>query len=319
MKDLVKQLGELALATRLKRLSERLMQDVGNVYHEQGFDFDPRWFAILQLIKKNDRISVVDASEVLRTSHPAVVQLANQLEKKKIISTSKDKQDGRKRILQLTDKGKELLINLSPLLKKIEEANRDFLASTGYDVLSIIEKLEKALEKKSMYERVNEKIKESELQNVEIVEYKPQYKKYFKRLNYEWIKKYFKVEKPDEQILSNPEKEILKKDGQIFFAKEENKVVGACAINRTGSHSFELSKMAVTQKSQGKQIGKKLAHAAIEFAKNKNAREVTLETSRKLEPALALYHQLGFIIESKLTVSKYERGTITMKLDLRKS
>lgn len=317
MKDVVKQLGELALATRLKRLSDRLIQDVGNIYRELGFSFDPRWFALMQLLQRNGVISVVDASNVLRISHPAVVQLADQLEKKNIITTSKDKQDGRKRNLELSVKGKKLLNDLSPILKHIEDANRDFLASTGYDILSIIEKLEKALEKQSMYERVKEKIKEKELQNVEIIEYQPKYKKDFKRLNYEWLEKYFKVENTDKQILSNPEKEILQNGGQIFFAKEKNQIVGTCAVKRVSPRSFELTKMAVTENAQGKQIGKKLALAAIEFCKTKNAKEIALETSRKLESALALYHKLGFVIESKLSPSKYQRTTIQMKLDLK--
>jgi len=317
MKDVIKQLGELALATRLKRLSDRLIQDVGNIYKELGFDFDPRWFALMQLLQKEKVISVVDTSTILRISHPAVVQLANQLEKRNIITTRKDQHDGRKRNLELSAKGKKLLNDLSPILKNIEEANRDFLASTGYDVLSIIEKLEKALEKQNMYARVKEKIKENELQKVEIIEYSPKYKKDFKKLNYEWLKKYFKVEDIDEQVLSHPEKEILQKGGQIFFAKENNKIVGTCAVKRASAGSFELTKMAVSQNSQGKQIGKKLALAAIEFAKRKNARKVVLETSRKLEAALALYHKLGFIIESKLAPSKYQRTTIQMTLDLK--
>lgn len=317
MQDVIKQLGELALATRLKRLSDRLLHDVSRIYDEQGFDFDPRWFALLNLIRRENSITVVDASEVLRISHPAVVQLANQLEKKKIISTSKDKADGRKRNLQLTEKGKDLLHKLAPLLKKIEEANREFLASTGYDVLSIIEKLEQGLEKKSMYERVKERIKENELQRVEILEYQPKFKKDFQALNYEWLNKYFKVEHVDRKILSNPEKEVLKDGGQIFFAKENNKIVGTCAVKKTSPRSFVLTKMAVTEKAQGKQIGKRLTLAAIGFAKDKHAKEISLETSRKLETAVALYQKLGFVIESKLESSKYERPTIKMKLILK--
>ena len=74
--------------------------------------------------------------------------------------------------------------------------------------------------------------------------------------------------------------------------------------------------MAVSKNWQGKQIGKKLALAAIEYAKSRNANEIVLETSRKLEAAVALYQQLGFVTEGKLTDSKYERSTIKMKLAL---
>ena len=316
MADFIKQLGALALATRLKRLSDRLIQDVGKIYSEQGFDFDPRWFAIMQLLQQRGTISIVDASAMLKLSHPAVVQLADQLEKKKIISTRKDAQDGRKRNLQLTPKGKKMLSNLAPVLKHIEEANREFLNSTGYDILSIIEKLEQALEHQSMYARVSGKVKETALNNIEIVSYSPKYKQDFKTLNYEWLNKYFKVEKTDEQILSNPEKEILKNGGEIFFAKEKNKVVGTCAVKKRSPRQFELTKMAVTERSQGKQIGKRLALAAIDFCKKNKAKELTLETSRKLEQAMGLYQKLGFVIESKLSPSKYERCTIQMKLIL---
>ena len=316
MKDAIRQLGELALATRLRRLGERLSQDVGKIYGEQGFDFDPRWFALMRVLEENGSVTVMDAATALKISHPAVVQLADQLEAKKIVATGKDKLDGRKRNLELTGKGQKMLKDLAPVLKNIEAANRDYLRATGYDVLSILERMETALEEKSMYHRVNEQIKQQELQNVNIVPYNARYKKDFKILNYEWLNKYFEVEPIDERILSNPEKEILNGGGQIFFAKENNKVVGTCAVKKVSARSFELTKMAVSENSQGKQIGKKLALAAIAYSKEKNAKEITLETSRKLESAMALYHKLGFIAEGKLTNSNYERCTVKMKLIL---
>lgn len=317
MKDVIKQLGELALATRLKRLSDRLIQDVSKIYHERGFDFDPRWFALMQVLKQRESISVMDAAAVLKITHPAVVQLADQLEKKNIISTSKDKKDGRKRNMELTAKGKKLLSDLSPLLKNIKLANKKYLNSTGYDILSMIEKLEKAIEEKSMYQRVMEQINGEELQEIEILKYHARYKKDFKALNYEWLKKYFTIEALDIQILSHPEKTILNKGGEIFFARDAGKIVGTCAIVKTGRATFELTKMAVTQDHQGKQIGKKLGFAAIDFCKNKNAKEITLETSMKLITALALYQKLGFAIEKRNTPSKYERGTVFMRLKLK--
>ena len=68
---------------------------------------------------------------------------------------------------------------------------------------------------------------------VEIVEYKPEYKTYYKDLNYEWLEKYFEIESTDEKILSDPEKEILEKNGLIFFALVEDKVIGTCTTHQT--------------------------------------------------------------------------------------
>ena len=45
--DLVNELAELAIATRLKRLSERLSIDVSKIYKESEVDFEARWFLIL--------------------------------------------------------------------------------------------------------------------------------------------------------------------------------------------------------------------------------------------------------------------------------
>ncbi|MEP7230961.1 MAG: hypothetical protein ABI691_11960 [Ginsengibacter sp.] len=41
---------------------------------------------------------------------------------------------------------------------------------------------------------------------------------HFTELNHAWIKKYFSVEPMDHKILSDPQNEIIKKDGYIFFA-----------------------------------------------------------------------------------------------------
>lgn len=316
MTDFIRQLAELALATRLKRLSDRLIGDVGRIYREQGFDFDPRWFALLQLLQQEGSVTVTDAAGMLRLTHPAIVQLSAQLEEAKLISTGKDKNDGRKRNMQLTSKGSDLLKRLTPLLKDIEDANREFLESTGYDVLSIIEKLEKALDEKDMYKRVKERTNRRSLGEVEIVGYQPRWKKDFRKLNYEWLNEYFHVEGRDKQVLLHPEEEILLKDGQIFFAKEKNKVVGTCAVNKVNTGVYEISKMAVTRGSRGRQIGKKLALAAIDYSRRKKARRVVLETSRKLDAAMGLYEQLGFVTESKLSPVKYERSTIRMTLEL---
>lgn len=50
--DLIHELGELALATRLKRLSERLSSDVSKIYKESDVDFEAKWFLILSLLEK---------------------------------------------------------------------------------------------------------------------------------------------------------------------------------------------------------------------------------------------------------------------------
>jgi hypothetical protein len=48
--DHVRALGRIALGSRLKRLSERLLSDVARVYESQGIDFKPPWFPLFSLV-----------------------------------------------------------------------------------------------------------------------------------------------------------------------------------------------------------------------------------------------------------------------------
>ncbi|MCB0279402.1 MAG: MarR family transcriptional regulator, partial [Calditrichaeota bacterium] len=48
--DTIDKLGELAFASRLKRLSERMLNDVNQIYDYHGFDFKSTWFPIVQLL-----------------------------------------------------------------------------------------------------------------------------------------------------------------------------------------------------------------------------------------------------------------------------
>jgi len=70
--------------------------------------------------------------------------------------------------------------------------------------------------------------------------------------------------------------------------------VGTCALINAGHGRFELSKMAVTERHQGLGIGRRLLAAAIARFRKTRARELFLESSSKLQPALALYQASGF-------------------------
>jgi len=57
---------------------------------------------------------------------------------------------------------------------------------------------------------------------------------------------------------------------------------------------FELAKMAVAKKYQGKGISKLLLQRCLQEAKNLHAQKVTLFSNHQLQTALKLYEQFGF-------------------------
>jgi N-acetylglutamate synthase-like GNAT family acetyltransferase len=150
--------------------------------------------------------------------------------------------------------------------------------------------------------------------NVEIVDFTTENREYFKTLNIEWLKKYFVVEPIDEKVLSEPEKYILEKGGAIIFAKINNEIVGTCALKWKEGHTYELTKMAVTEKVQGLQLGKKLGIRILEVAKELKAEKVFLESNRRLSTALSLYRKLGFVEAINPYNSDYVRSDIYMEI-----
>lgn len=154
MIDFIKQLEELALATRLKRLHERLAADVSRIYKECDLDFEAKWFPILELLRRKPQMSIVEISHALQLSHPAVVQFADQLLKKGFISAGIDQKDARRRILALSDTGQTLLVKLKPILETIKTENKKWLREADNDLIQTLNQLESSLDKSSMYQRI---------------------------------------------------------------------------------------------------------------------------------------------------------------------
>jgi GNAT superfamily N-acetyltransferase len=140
----------------------------------------------------------------------------------------------------------------------------------------------------------------------------------FRRLNEEWIVRYFAIEPKDEEVLDDPERTILQPGGRIFFAVRDGNTVGCCALLATGSGEFEVAKMAVTESCQGAGIGRSILTKAIAEARAAGATRLFLETNSRLEPAIRLYESLGFrhLPADRKVPSPYARSDVSMELQL---
>ena len=149
-----------------------------------------------------------------------------------------------------------------------------------------------------------------------IVTFDPAHRDEFRRLNVAWLTRYFKVEPIDERVLGNPENEILAPGGEILFALMNGVVVGTVALKAEESGEFELTKMAVDERSQGRGFGKRLLEAACAVARLRGARRVILYSQRSLRTAIDMYSKYGFS-ELPLTDARYSRCDIKMERLLR--
>jgi putative acetyltransferase len=140
----------------------------------------------------------------------------------------------------------------------------------------------------------------------------------FRRLNEEWITRFFRIEPKEEPILADPEATILDSGGRIFVATAGDRCVGCCALIRIREREFELAKMAVEPSYQGAGIGRRLLHAVIEEGRNAGAQRLYLETNHVLTPAIQLYESMGFkhIDANRIIRSPYARADVYMELTL---
>lgn len=83
--------------------------------------------------------------------------------------------------------------------------------------------------------------------NIKITGFREDLAVYFTELNLAWLKKYLVAEPIDNEILSDPKKFIIDKEGFIVFATAEEKVVGTFVFIKIDNDKYELSKMAVDE------------------------------------------------------------------------
>ena len=152
---------------------------------------------------------------------------------------------------------------------------------------------------------------------VVIESYRDEHQPIFAALNLAWIEKYFAVEPPDRQVLSDPRRHIVEPGGEVFMLYEDGTPKATAAMLKDGERSFELVKMAVAPSAQGRGYAKLLMRHAIEFARARGAERVLIRSNTVLRPAIALYRAFGFAITRLGADEKFARGDIQLELDLR--
>ena len=147
-----------------------------------------------------------------------------------------------------------------------------------------------------------------------IKKYETKFDNYFFVLNKAWIEESWTLEESDKKDLLNPDK-IIHNGGQVFFALENQKVIGTVAMINSSDDRFELAKMTVQEDFRGKGIANMLMDECLKFAKENKANEIFLISNDSLTIARNLYDKYGFK-EVDLDSQKYDRGNVKMRLTL---
>ena len=167
--DFIKELGELAMGSRLRRLSDRMMQDGTKIYEAAHLSFQPRWFTVFALLSSRGATGITDIARDLGISHAAVNQTASELTRAGLIESNVDEKDRRRRLLYLTEQGCDMANRLQPVWEDIRGAIRDVISDAGVDLMGVVEAIEESMSSRGFFDRFHTRLKRRQRDAVEII------------------------------------------------------------------------------------------------------------------------------------------------------
>ncbi|MFD2204541.1 bifunctional helix-turn-helix transcriptional regulator/GNAT family N-acetyltransferase [Kiloniella antarctica] len=314
-------LGSLTLGSRLKRLSDTLFNEVNIIYEKTGVALQAGYFPLFYLLYKENSVSVTDCATALGVSHPAVSKMSRKMIEDGWVIKTPSPKDERTQLLTLSDQSRHALPKLVPIWDEIKRSlDRMLEEARGENLIEQLIAMEKENATISLSKKVLDNLADPYLSgDIEIVGWDAKYADTFKQLSKEWLDHYFPnlQEERDKESLDNPGGYYLARGGTIFFALTGGQPVGACALARESDDLYEISKVGVTPAAQSRGIGRKLVVAALNEARRLGAKQVFLESNRKLVNAQKIYRKLGFCdIPHPTGTSAYRRSNIYMIVTL---
>ncbi|WP_370137683.1 GNAT family N-acetyltransferase [Alteromonas sp.] len=306
------ELGHIALGTALRQLAAQVSKDAENTYAKFGFAIEPKWFPVFYVLASKGADSVVNIAKEINHSHVSVSKIVKEMKVRDLIESYKSSDDSRVTLVALNSKAKAMVPQMEKQCDAIDAAMRELKEETGIDLWEAVSVVERHLRYRPISARVD-----GDSPDIKIVDYAPKYREAFKSLNVEWISEYWELEEPDFKALDDPEGYILNQSGVILIALDKGEPIGCCALIKQTDDTFELAKMAVSPKAQGKGVGLLLGKSIVERAKLMGLKRLYLESNSVLKPAVSLYEKIGFK-HIKGASSPYARCDVQMELYLNK-
>ncbi|MEH6679822.1 MAG: bifunctional helix-turn-helix transcriptional regulator/GNAT family N-acetyltransferase [Sediminicola sp.] len=315
--DFFEKTGKMAIGSRLRQLTAKITEDAAKIYGLYQVALSPKWFPVFFVLAREGEKTVTEIAHTIGHSQPSVSKIIREMTGAGLLEQHRKSDDKRRNVVALTAKGHLLNEHIKMQYTDVENAVEKLTEASAHDLWGAIAEWETLLAQKSLYDRVREQKRLREKKEVTIVPFQAQHATAFKTLNEAWIKTYFQMEDSDHRALDHPQEYILDRGGAILMALYQNEVVGTCALVKMDDPEFdyELAKMAVSSQVQGNGIGRCLAEAVIQKARDLGAKKIYLESNTVLKPAIAMYRTLGFQkIHGRPT--PYKRCDIQMELVL---
>jgi DNA-binding MarR family transcriptional regulator/N-acetylglutamate synthase-like GNAT family acetyltransferase len=321
-RDVLAEMGYLALGSRLKRLAERMQADATKAFADRGIPVQATHFPLLAALTTYGPLSVTEAVEAVGISQPAVTRIHNSLQKLGLTRTAPVKGDNRQKQIRLTPKGEALIEDMKhDMWPHVRRAAQALCEGPDTDILGQIARLEEGLQNRPLQVRIQDEIAAaSGLPALRLVEYDDRLAPDFDAITREWVTDMFTLEANDIKIIENPKSMILDRGGEILFVEAAGLgIVGTCALMPVDGASFELTKMGVRATARGLKAGEFLLQRVLERARQMPIGELFLLTNTKCAAAVHLYEKAGFVHDADIMErygKRYARCNVAMSYDL---
>lgn len=316
--DILARADYLGLASRLKRLADKLQADAVGAFNTRAYPIQTTHFPLIAALEAYGPLSVGAAAEIMGVSQPAVTRIYTAVQKMGLTDTRPIKGDKRHKEIHFTPAGEALVADMKAnFWPDVRIAAEKLCTSDANDFLAHITHIEAALDDSPLHARIEE---EADSGGLRIVEFSDDLAHHFEAISREWVQAMFKLEAEDIDIIENPRERIISKGGIILFVEDDVLgIIGTCALMPFEDGAFELTKMGVSANARGKGAGAFIMKKVLQRARRMNMRELFLLTNSKCEAAVHLYEHVGFKHDDDIMQRfghRYERCNVTMSFAL---
>lgn len=313
MTDVIRERFALFLASRMKRMAERMQGEVMRLVEAAGLPLQPSHMPILATLDVDGPLTVGRLTEALQLAQPTVTRALARLVELDLVEVSRLHRDQRQKTVSLTPSGRAALGRAKALVwAPIEAAVNEMIADLEGPLPRLLDRIEDRLAEESLDRRGRRHASAG----LTVREYSDDLAGAFKAINAEWISDMYTMEQADLDVLDHPREAILNGGGAILFVEAAGVgVIGTCALQKTGAGAFELTKMGVLEAARGAKAGEFLLRAAIERAQAMGAQRLYLLSNTKSAAAIHLYEKAGFVHDDGIMQeygSRYARCNVAM-------
>lgn len=312
MDDVIREMGAGFLGSRLKLLGERMQAGAARVITGAGLEVQPAHMPLLVALDGQE-LTIGQLVLAVGISQPGVTRGVGQLTGMGLVR-SETGSDQRQRTISLTNDGAAAIARAKLFVwPQVTEAVDKLLAGRSDELLAIVADVENALAATPLEELAAKARPEV----LFIRDYSDDLAREFQDINAEWISEMFSIEETDRKTLENPRASIIDAGGAVLFVEAAGMgVIGTCALQKTGTTGFELTKMGVRKAARGLKAGEFLLNAVIDKAQELGADPLYLLTNGRCAAAIHLYEKLGFQHDAAIMAeygARYARCDVAMR------